>query len=355
MPVSGGTRRGGRRRFFASLIATKTAAVVAGTHNYRIMTFAYTICSANYLPYAKTLADSVVQHNRDTRFVIALLDTHTAFDRTFFAPHLIVPVPEMGLPGLATLNQAYDIFELSCALKPFVAEYILQNNEAANTLFYFDSDILVVASLEKAAVVLRQHPLVLTPHRASLPPGRQQEAEELSVLRTGLYNAGFFGISRSEEAFRFLNWWKERMKYYCRNDAAHGLFVDQLWLNLAPLYIRNSVVLYDPGYNVAYWNFPERTPTVSNGQVLINERWPLVFFHFSGYDFAEPGILSRHQKEYTLDSHPAFAPLFQNYRELVLQNNPTGFLSLPVTMGKPRKSKRKRWFLALWRRPGKKN
>lgn len=311
------------------------------------MNIAYTICSANYLPYAKTLADSIVEHNPDCRFVIALLDTYKKIDRSFFAPHRVISVTDMAIEELDRLNQSYDVFELSCALKPFVAEYILAEYKQASTVFYFDADIQVFDSLEKAVLLLQQHPLLLTPHVSVVPENTGTVNLELDLLRTGVYNGGFFGINRSQAALLFLGWWKRRLKDYCVNDAQHGLFVDQLWLNLAAVYFGETVVLRDPGYNVAYWNFSERKLTITEEGVTVNENTPLVFFHFSGYDFSEPRTLSKHKKEYTFDSHPAYATLFDKYKTLVLKNNVNDFFSLPVTMGKPRKKKKKKWLSSL--------
>jgi hypothetical protein len=311
------------------------------------MNIAYTICSANYLPYAKTLADSFVEHNRDSLFIIALLDTYSNIDAAFFAPHQIIPVADMAIRELDDLNSSYDIFELSCALKPFVAEYILTAYSQSSVVFYFDADIQVFGSLENATAILQHHPLLLTPHVSCAPKDISTVNLELGLLRTGLYNAGFFGVNRSATTFHFLSWWKGRLKDYCVNDAEHGLFVDQLWLNLAPVYFRETFVLHDAGYNVAYWNFEERKLTFNDEQIRVNENEQLVFFHFSGYDFSMPHTLSKHKKDYTFDSHRSYAPLFENYKTLVLKNNAADYFSLPVTMGKRAKVKRKKWYASL--------
>ena len=69
------------------------------------MKIAFTVCSANYLAYAKSLADSVIQHNLGYSFVIALADTFTGWDTAFFAPHSIVPVTEMSIDALDEMNE----------------------------------------------------------------------------------------------------------------------------------------------------------------------------------------------------------------------------------------------------------
>jgi hypothetical protein len=180
---------------------------------------------------------------------------------------------------------------------------------------------------------------VVTPHVAM--PLRYEAGifTELNVLRTGLYNAGFFGVNRSAETFEFLSWWEERLKHHCFNDAAHGLFVDQLWLDLAPLYFRTTYILYDPGYNLAYWNFSERRLTRKDENFVVNEIHPLTFFHYSGYDVEQPEVISKHQKQDSFEGVSEYLPLFEQYRTIAKKNNVADFFSLPVTLGKPAPAK----------------
>ena len=313
------------------------------------MKTAFTVCSANYLPYAKSLGDSLLQHNPGYQFVIALADTFTAYDASAFSPHTILPVSRMQLPLLEEMNSKYSIFELSCALKPLVAHYLLTTQPNCEALFYFDSDILLYGKLTRAEAILQKHFLVLTPHIAApLPYGTVVE-RELDVLRTGLYNAGFFGLTNSRESLAFLTWWQERLRQHCFNDAAHGLFVDQLWLNFAPLYYPATSILFDPGYNMAYWNFAERKLTSKNGTYVVNEEYPLIFFHFSGYDINQPDAISKHQRHYTFADVPEVKPLFHHYAEAARKNKAVEFSNIAPGLGKkPTPPQRKSFWKRKW-------
>lgn len=297
------------------------------------MKIAFTICSANYLAYGKSLADSVLKHNPDYRFFIALLDSYQDYDPLFFTPHTVLRLTEKDFPLLPGMAERYNTFELSCALKPFVAEYLFNQHEASSAVFYFDADILVFNRLIVAEEILCKHSLVLTPHISNGTPGNA--ALEVLLLRSGIYNGGFFGVGKTSEGLQFLAWWKDRLFNYCIDDFSKGLFVDQLWLNHAPVLFKNTFILHDPGYNHAYWNFPERTLTVENGEYKVNHHHPLVFFHFSGYDLQQPDKISRHQATYTFVNSPAYIPLFEHYRSSFAQNNSPGFSALPSTIGKP--------------------
>jgi hypothetical protein len=75
---------------------------------------------------------------------------------------------------------------------------------------------------------------------------------ELDILRSGVYNLGFLGLTRSQETMRFLKWWQVRLHDRCLVDLNRGLFVDQRWMDLAPGLFDGVFVLRDPGCNVAY-------------------------------------------------------------------------------------------------------
>ena len=70
-------------------------------------------------------------------------------------------------------------------------------------------------------------------------------------------------------------------------DHARGLWTDQKWFNLVPIYFNNVNICKRKGFNTASWNISRRTISRKNGQWLAGgER--LIFFHFSGYDHNLP-------------------------------------------------------------------
>ena len=307
------------------------------------MKYAFTICSANYLPYAKSVGDSLLLHNPGYRFIIFLLDKYPEADPAYFEPHTIIHAERTGIAGLAEMNERYNIFELSCAFKPFAAEWLFKNYPDSEIAFYFDSDILVFNKLSAAEEMLEAKSIVITPHVTTSLEFESRIYLEKDFLRAGVFNAGFFGLRNDETTSQFLSWWKKRLKDLCYNEVNRGLFVDQLWLNFVPLIFPNAAVLFDPGYNMAYWNMEERKLTERNNIFFVKDDFPLVFFHFSGYDIhSDRNILSRFYPAFTFDSHAEFLPLFQKYRAAVLNNNRDRLFDLLPKMGTVHKKKKKR-------------
>ncbi len=297
------------------------------------MKLSFTICSANYLPYAKALGDSLIQNNPDYTFYIVLLDRYSDFDRQFFQPHNIISIEDIQLPEFEDMNSRYSIFELSCALKPFVTEYFLKKESSVEIVCYFDSDILIFNKLSEIENQIKYSSIILTPH-ISVPfiedgnfPGEE------TILRAGIFNGGFFAVKKSVQTFQFLSWWKSRLYNFCYDQVANGLFVDQIWLNYVPLFFTEVHILYNPGYNVAYWNLHQNEMEMIEETFCVNKKYPLVFYHFSGYDINNPQIISKHQNRYSFENKPETILLYKKYTEEVLKNDYLKFASLKSTFG----------------------
>jgi len=276
------------------------------------MKTAFTIATANYLAQAKAVSDSFIKYNPEYKFIIVLLDKiNDRFDTAFFATAQLIEVEDLNIEWFEEMAKRYTIFELSNALKPFVAEYLLLADKDNDTLIYLDSDILVCNSFDEVRNILTTSNIVITPHTLTPIPGDGFYPEEKLLFKSGVYNGGFFAVNRSAEALAFLSWWKQRLRTDCLIDLSQGLYVDQMWLNLLPLYFHNVAIIKNPGYNIAYWNFHERYITLCGGTFIVNIQFPVVFFHFSGHDFTNTEIISKYQNRYTFESRKDVLPMFE--------------------------------------------
>lgn len=305
------------------------------------MKIAYTVCTANYLAYAKTLADSLIEHNPDYIFYIGLVDrVDGRFDVSFFAPHQLVEVENWNIPYFSEMSEKYSLFELSNAMKPYFADYLLQNVENIDILVYMDSDMLVFSGFSFVEECLKENSICLTPHILTPIPEDNLTPREPSFLNAGVYNGGFVAIRPDRNSIAFINWWKNVLRDYCWVKVQEGLFVDQLWLNLVPIFFDKVYILKHGGYNVAFYNLHERHMTVKNGKHQVNGREDLIVFHYTGYDVKQPQVLSRHQSRFDFDYRKDVLPLFQIYAEIVARNNLEFFETLAYAYDYMKQEKR---------------
>lgn len=293
------------------------------------MRYAFTLCSNNYLAQAKTLGDSLVKHNPDYRFIVGLVDRQSAeVDYAFLQAHRVIQVEEIGIEGFDELWQKYDIVELNTAVKPFFFSYLFREYPDAQSIVYLDPDIMVFAALGTIEQELEQSPIVIAPHVLSPLPRDSQTPQEKAFLQFGVYNLGFVAAANSSETYRFLHWWAERTYSECSRDLRSGVFVDQLWINLAPVFFEMKITR-NPGTDVAYWNLHERQISSKHGAYLVNGEYPLLFYHFSAYNPLDPSTISPYQDRYSFVTRPDLVDLFALYRESLTANGYPRYSRLP--------------------------
>jgi hypothetical protein len=275
-----------------------------------------TIVSANYLAYAKVLAESVARHCDGAVLRVLLVERSSAALRARLAALGLEGLfaDELGLPDFERIAYKYDILELNTALKPSFLKQLFA--QGAERLVYLDPDICLYGALQPVHDALDQAAIVLTPHALQpLMDGRRPS--DIDFLRNGVFNLGFIALRRGPQSLAMLDWWEQRCLSYGYNDVSFGTFVDQKWANLIPAYFDATRVLRHPGCNVAYWNLHERDLQRGEAGLLANGQ-ALQFFHFSGVSPTEPGRLSKHQDRHNLEPDSVLADLVEDYCRALL-------------------------------------
>jgi hypothetical protein len=297
------------------------------------MKIAYTVCSLNRLGQLKTWGDSLLRHNPDYHVVIGLADELSGrIDVQGYSPFEFIPLSALALPNQNELTGQYNIFELSCALKPYFGSYLLKKYQPEFVL-YFDTDICVYDKLTPIEELMADASIVLSPHFVTPLPEDGKYPLERDVLGSGLYNGGFVGFRNDANGAAFIQWWQERLKDQGYVNVCEGMMVDQLWLNLVPLFFSQVRLLLHPGCNTAYWNLHERTITQTGNLYFVNDK-PLIFFHFSGYRIGHPEKLSVHQNRFSAHENRALESILQDYFARLNQNKFGEYLTLECVYGK---------------------
>ena len=240
----------------------------------------------------------------------------------------------------------YAPFEMNCALKPFFASHILEHQSHVLRLIYLDSDMYVFGPF----ALLTEAAITLSPHRTKYT-GYLPEPKDYSIIslnRYGVYNAGYFELQRKAEAFAFLDWWKNLLEHMGYEKPDEHLFSDQLWLNLVHSFFDDVYVNKNPGYNVAIWNLIERQIEERNGTYYVNNQ-PLVLFHFSKYNMAEPDKLVYYTEPYlTFTNFPVLKTIYKKYREGLLEAGYEKYKTIPYPFSYAQVSKKKTWWKKLF-------
>lgn len=277
---------------------------------------ACTIVTKNYFAKALTLAHTYLHHNPKSKLYLLAADDAPSNQLFIDSRVVIINLSKLAqsYPILTKMSFEYPAMSLICTLKYFLLNHLIEDLGYERAI-YLDSDIYVAGSLAPQFKKLVQAPILVTPHLldSSFHFEDERIPNEHSILRTGVFNTGFIGVSKSEVGKNFLKWIRRRVSAHCKHDIAEGHYYDQNLFDYVPVYFPECHIVRDAGCNVAYWNLHEREISLEKSIYKVNGE-PLIFFHFSGYDPANPHQISTHQMRFSLQSNPSLKRLFDVYR-----------------------------------------
>ncbi len=283
------------------------------------MKIAFTICTNNFLSLARVAAKSFLQHHKGYEFYLGIIDPIDPKIQQWYDGFKVLTCDEIGVTDLEAMARKYNVSEFSCTMKSYFARYFLKEYDSVSEILYLDADLYFYAPLAEIERLHYDYDILLTPHLIKPMVFDGKQPDEVAYLSTGTYNGGFFSIKVTENSRRFIEWWCDRMRDYCFYSLERGLFVDQKWLNLVPVFFDKVFIVKQAGYNVSYWNLHERSIELKQGQYLVNGEDTLRFFHFSSMNLKETILFYKHQNRFTEDSLTTVKDLFLQYRHTAYQ------------------------------------
>lgn len=306
------------RRYAARVEAERGAKRQALEHAAFARKLAFcTIATRAFVPWSLVLFEALREHHPNAERVLLYVREP---EEAYRLP-VIEGVKVIGLDALvsaeveAMLRRRYGLAELCFALKARLLRYCLDHH--GERAIYLDSDIDVRGPLKEALYALEEGSVVLTPHLDAPIPMDGKVPSNMTILRAGVYNAGFVAVAEREETRRMLDWWDERVARWGFLAPEAGYQGDQKWLDLAPSLFPGTRALRDPGSNVGAWNLHSRQVTGIPGALRVNGV-PLAFLHFSGFDPERPHVLSRYQDRHDPADHRVLMDLAHEFAGRVL-------------------------------------
>jgi len=277
---------------------------------------AATIVAKNRIALARVLADSFRRRHPEIPFFVLLADEIDGYLAPEAERFDVLRLGELAIPDLPRFCSHYSQQELTYASTPFVLRHLL--DRGFGRVAFFKQESLVVGDLTPILDLLKTHAILLTPHLLEPPKGAAPIPRERNILQSGVYNAGFLGVSASPAARSFLSWWADRLYEHCRHDVPGGLHFEQRWLDLVPGFFEDVGIVRDPGFNVGHWNLPDREVSVRDDLVTVDGH-ACRFVRFSGFDPDRPRSVTRYSSRLDMASIGGAGELFRRYSELLAQ------------------------------------
>lgn len=283
----------------------------------------FSVCAANYLSQAFVLAESLSVHEPGLKFFIYLLEP----DLKGLNPELPSNTRIRLVSALKKVNTddwglRYTVIEFSTAIKPFCFNHLW--SEGYDEVIYLDPDIVVYRSLSSVFSRFVDASIIVTPHFLSMEDRYTGGVPLPQILWVGGFNFGFVAIKNSDWGRKIVSWWERRLDEAGYADRWDGLHVDQKWMDLLACLVPISEVhiCRNLSWNVAFWNLHERyihfiadrLMVSSRDRTLVCDEDELLFFHFSGFDYANPDVLHYRHPEWNASLYPEYRKLFSEYR-----------------------------------------
>lgn len=295
---------------------------------------AFTICAKNYLAHAFTLKKSFLKNNPDYSFYIFLSDLPENLSGSELE-ELTLPSTDW-IPDWKNMAFKYNVIEYSTSIKPFCFDKLFKHNYAR--VIYLDPDIYVTSALQSIYNNLNNYSIILSPHYCNIQTIYNGSISEEEILFVGIYNLGFTAIKNDTVGNKIISWWKNRLSEKCYADKFDALHVDQKWMDFIPSFFPNeTLITHHMGINPAIWNLHERELTICDDNAFYirdlqsNELFPLLFFHFSGFDPFNPTIINRRHPKYNTKTYPSFIALFGEYISALYSNNYGHYSKMPYS------------------------
>jgi len=237
-----------------------------------------TIVTADYLPFAKVLYNSLQKNVPGTTLQVLVIDKNNFPSSDTFIIHTIASIAHTSFFKEIEKKYAHtnDSHHFRWALKPVFINYLLEHT--FQQVIYVDPDIFFCGNFSFLFEKLEKSAVLLTPHWRDSDPLVNEE-NFLAVFKDGLYNAGFIGAS--EKGIAAIKWWAGLCHYKMERNKDKGLFDDQRYLNAMPVEFSEVETIRHKGCNLSYWNINSCKREIVNGKLLINGQYEPIFIHFT--------------------------------------------------------------------------
>lgn len=237
-----------------------------------------TIITPDYMPYARVLASSLKSQQ-------STADFHTLVVSEKMEPDQTGQIKFDTIDDLLVSDTAKGIYRkyagtnndrFRWALKPVYITWLLRNGY--DKVIFLDPDLYFTGNPAFLFKELDTASVLLTPHWCN-PDPMVFEDGLFSIMKNGMFNAGFIGASKNGLAA--MDWWASMCHYKTEKLPELGIYDDQKYLDLLPVEFENIRIIRHRGCNLAAWNLDTNKRGIKEGKLLINDEFPPVFIHFA--------------------------------------------------------------------------
>ena len=269
------------------------------------MNIIFTVCNRLQLPNALALGASVLQFHPDSVFYIGWADT-VPLPKVPNGIKLI-SIENIDVPEWGQMCSFYYDFEIAAASRPWFAKGILKKQKACERLTFLAPTTLLFSSTQEIGSDTAE--LLLTPH-ITKPLAESKILDDKRILNIGMFHSGSWVLKPCEQTLKLLDWWSHRTIDRAKFDLCNGMCMDQLWLNYAQIWVKNTTQIQHDGWHYGLHSVLNKNLKEESGSFFVEDE-KLISIDFAGLDNYHP-VWSEHTG--LINQNNVFKKLFDQYQ-----------------------------------------
>ena len=287
------------------------------------MHYYVTLFDSNYLTRGLVMYSSLLRHAGEFHLWIICFDdlAYQILEQLHLEKVTLVSLSQFEDPELLKIKPQRTQREYCWTCTPSTLLYVLNTEPHVHTITYLDADIMLFSSPKPIFTEAEKASILLIENRYLA------ECEYTYSKNCGIYNVQFMMFRRNIEGLNALQWWRDRCIEWCYDRSENGKFGDQKYLDDWPKRFNEVHILQHLGAGLAPWNAAQYKLTKNNEEIFV-EKYPLIFYHFSGFKIHQLKIRSFSRFPFTEQIckwiyYPYYLELNQCYKQI--QNFIPGF------------------------------
>lgn len=166
-------------------------------------------------------------------------------------------------------------YEYYWACNPYIGRKVL-NEQNTDFISLADCDLMFFQSPETIFDEFEGADVIIQPNNFS-----SNHVEDF--IPVGYYCTSFQVFRKNSNAKKIINYWYRLCMKWCSANFEEGRFGDQKYLDDWRIRFKKVREVTNPGTNVAPWNIQKFDLLKKDGKVVINNRWPLIYYHYHSF------------------------------------------------------------------------
>lgn len=232
----------------------------------------------NYVHKAVIYYESLYRYYKNFILHVFCFDevAHKAFSCLNYPNVVIYHTSEFETRKLLNIKKTKEkLYEYYWAINAYISKFVLDKYQPSSVTFS-DCDCMFFKSPQAIFDEAEGADILIQPNNFSF-----QSVKDF--IPVGYYCSSFEYFRNNKNGRKVINWWNRQCLKWCSASFEDGRFGDQKYLDGWKIKFNGVREIANPGANVAPWNVQKYDLNESKKEILLNNKWPLIYYHYHSF------------------------------------------------------------------------